>query len=60
MSEQYIHFHAMQMSTNVKFYIMFVFGLNQLQVREKLWADLTSSQPLHEPWCIIGDFNSII
>ncbi|KAJ8419494.1 hypothetical protein Cgig2_018751 [Carnegiea gigantea] len=57
---QYIHFHAMQMSTNVKFYITFVCGLNQLQLRKKLWANLNSSQPLYEPCYIIRDFNSIL
>ena len=60
MTEQYIHCSAMQMSSNVKFIITFVYGLNQVQLREKMCTDLSSSQPIHEPWCIIGDFNSIL
>ena len=60
MSEQCIHCYAMQISSNVEFYITFVYGLNQMQLRKKLWTELASSQALHEPWCIIGDFNSIL
>jgi len=25
-----------------------------------MWSDLSSFHPCHEPWCIIGDFNSIL
>ena len=49
----------MQMRSTVKFYITFVYGLNQMQLRKrKVWTDL--AQPLYEPWCIIRDFNSIL
>ncbi|KAJ8425485.1 hypothetical protein Cgig2_023901 [Carnegiea gigantea] len=60
MTEQFIHCHAMHMSLKVKFYITFVYGLNQLQQRKQMWSNLSSSQPIQEPWCIIGDFNSIL
>ncbi|KAJ8427388.1 hypothetical protein Cgig2_008804 [Carnegiea gigantea] len=60
MTEQYTHCYAIQMSSNVKFYITFIYGLNQVQLRKKMWTNLSSSQPIHEPWCIIGDFNSIL
>ncbi|KAJ8421702.1 hypothetical protein Cgig2_002599 [Carnegiea gigantea] len=35
-----IHCHATQISTNKRFYITFVYGLNQEQQRHQLWTDL--------------------
>ena len=60
MSEQYIHCKAAQMSSNVKFFITFVYGLNHVQLRKTMWEELSAHQPTQEPWCILGDFNSIL
>ncbi|KAJ8450406.1 hypothetical protein Cgig2_002091 [Carnegiea gigantea] len=60
LSDQFIHCHAMRMSTNDQFYITFVYSQNQVHLRHQLWEDLASLQPGHVPWCIIGDFNAII
>jgi len=59
-SEQYIHCKAIQTSSNIKFYITFVYGLNQAHLRKQTWEELSTIQPLQEPWCIIGDFNAIL
>lgn len=60
MSVQFIHYRALQISTNLKFYITFVCGLNHLQQRQGLWDELSTYQPSDEPWCVIGDFNVIL
>ena len=49
-----------QISQNTKFYISFVYGLSQIHQRIELWDELAAYQPLHDPWCVIGDFNAIM
>ena len=59
-SEQYVHCKATQTSSNIKFFITYVYGLNQVLSRKQMWEDLSTKQPAQEPWCIIGDFNAIL
>ncbi|KAJ8433485.1 hypothetical protein Cgig2_004423 [Carnegiea gigantea] len=59
--DQFIHWHATQLSTNKGFYITFVYGMNNVQQRQQPWADLQGfSQQMTEAWCIMGDFNSVL
>ena len=37
-----------------------MYGLNHVQQRKMMWEALSSHQPVQEPWCILGDFNSIL
>jgi len=60
-SDQLIHGEAIQHSTNKRFYITFVYGRNHEDQRTSLWDTLMNiSQVMDEPWCIVGDFNSVI
>ncbi|KAJ8419338.1 LOW QUALITY PROTEIN: hypothetical protein Cgig2_024013 [Carnegiea gigantea] len=60
-TDQFTHCYATQMHTHKKFYITFVYGMNQEQLRESLWSDLQAlAQHITEAWCILGDFNSIL
>ena len=60
-TDQMIHGEAIQLSTNKRFYITFVYGRNLEEQRIPLWDDLKAlSQSLDEPWCVLGDFNSVL
>ena len=60
-TEQLIHSYITQLNTNKKFYITFVYSMNQEQQRQHLWRDIqTLSQQMTEAWCILGDFNSVL
>ena len=50
----------MQLSTNRKFYLTLVYGRDLEDQRLTLWEDLGSlAQSLEDPWCELGDFNSV-
>jgi len=60
-SDQLIHGKTLQLSTKKQFYITFVYGRNLEAQRIPLWNDLASiSSNLDDPWCVFGDFNSIL
>ncbi|KAJ8419308.1 hypothetical protein Cgig2_009219 [Carnegiea gigantea] len=60
-TNQLIHGEAIQLSTNKKFYITFVYGRNLEEQRIPSWDDLiSSSQSLEDSWCVLGDFNSML
>ncbi|KAJ8445212.1 hypothetical protein Cgig2_024418 [Carnegiea gigantea] len=40
MTEQLIHYHITQLQRNMKFFISFVYGMNQDNQRQKLWHDM--------------------
>ncbi|KAJ8427684.1 hypothetical protein Cgig2_027991 [Carnegiea gigantea] len=53
--------HINKVSTNKKFYITFVYGMNHDQQRQQMWDDLKAiSQQMTEAWCILGDFNAVL
>ena len=59
--DQIIHCYVTQMSSNMKFYITFVYGMNQEQQRQPMWNELLAwSHQMTEAWCIIGDLNAIL
>ena len=59
--KQLIHCHAVQLSIHRKFFITFVYGMNQEQQRMPLWIDLHAlAQQIDEAWCILGDFNLVL
>ncbi|KAJ8419453.1 hypothetical protein Cgig2_030899 [Carnegiea gigantea] len=61
LSEQFIHCRVIQLSTQRKFTVAFVYGFNQEHLRGQLWSDLFSiSQNMTDAWCILGDFNTIL
>ncbi|KAJ8420147.1 hypothetical protein Cgig2_006433 [Carnegiea gigantea] len=52
---------AVEVGTQKKFYITFVYGMNHEQQRHQLWEDLQSiSQQTTEARCIMGDFNFVL
>ena len=60
-TDQLIHGKAMQLSTNKQFYITFAYGRNLEAQRIPVWDDLASiSINLDNPWCVLGDFNSVL
>ncbi|KAJ8420081.1 hypothetical protein Cgig2_019937 [Carnegiea gigantea] len=60
-TDQLIHGEPIHLSTNKKFYITFVYGRNLDEQRIPLWEDLIAlSQTLEDPWCVLGDFNSVL
>jgi len=59
-AEQYIHGKVLHYSSNKRFYITMIYGLNHAPSRQMLWEDLQAIAPSFEPWCIMGDFNAVI
>ncbi|KAJ8420807.1 hypothetical protein Cgig2_019766 [Carnegiea gigantea] len=50
-----------QVSTNKKFHIIFVYGMNHEHPRQQMWEELKAlSQQMTETSCILGDFNAIL
>lgn len=61
MSEQHIHCKATVQQNMKQFFITFVYGANHETNRKALWTALTSiANSLIEPWCVLGDFNSVL
>ena len=53
-TEQLIHCHATQLSTNKLFFITFVYGMNKQMQRQPLWNDLYAiAHQITLAWCII-------
>ena len=60
-SEQLIHGRATQLSTNKKNFITFVYGFNHEAQRKPMWDTLVDiSHNMDDPWCVMGDFNSVL
>ncbi|KAJ8421214.1 hypothetical protein Cgig2_028027 [Carnegiea gigantea] len=60
-TEQLIHGRVIQMSTNKKFFITFVYGYNHEAQRRHMWEALVEiSHTMDDPWCVLGDFNSVL
>jgi len=60
-TDQLIHGRALQLSTNKKFFITFVYGRNLEAQRLPLWDTLGSlANNLDDSWCVLGDFNSVL
>ncbi|KAJ8429998.1 LOW QUALITY PROTEIN: hypothetical protein Cgig2_033923 [Carnegiea gigantea] len=48
-------------STNKRFYITFVYSMNQQQQQLSMWKDLHElSESINEAWSVLGDFNAIL
>ncbi|KAJ8433627.1 hypothetical protein Cgig2_023566 [Carnegiea gigantea] len=60
-SYQILHCYATQVNINKKFFITFIYGMNQEQQRQSMWEDLLAfSHQMTKAWCILGDFNAIL
>ena len=60
-TDQLIHGQAIQLSTNKRFFITFVYGKNLEAQRLPLWRTLCSlASNMNDSWCVMGDFNSIL
>ncbi|KAJ8430287.1 hypothetical protein Cgig2_024719 [Carnegiea gigantea] len=58
-TDQLIHGEAIHLPTNQKF--TFLYGKNLEEQRLPLWENLMAlSQTLEDPWCVLGDFNSVL
>ncbi|KAJ8419651.1 hypothetical protein Cgig2_020573 [Carnegiea gigantea] len=61
MTEQLIHCRATQLSTPRAFLITYTYSFNWIQQRAHLSTDLSNlSLGMTEPWCVLGDFNTIL
>jgi len=61
MTDQLIYGEAIQISTNTKFLITFIYGRNLEEQRGPLWEDIRNlSHSLEDPWRILGDFNAVL
>ena len=60
-NDQIIHGEATHIPTGRIFFISFIYGRNLVEQRLPLWERLrTISNSISDPWCVMGDFNSIL
>ena len=60
-SDQFIHGEATHLPTGKCFLISFIYRRNLVEQRLPLWESLMSiSNSINDPWCVLGDFNSIL
>ena len=60
-SDQHITCNVIFLAKQVSFVVTFVYALNKPHQRNSLWNDiLRLSTGFTVPWCITGDFNSVI
>ena len=60
-SDQLIHGEATHLPTGKTFFISFIYGRNLVEQRLPLWESLvTLSNSINDPWCVLGDCNSIL
>ena len=60
-NDQLIHGEATHLPTGKTFFISFIYGRNLVEQRTPLWDSLVSlSSSINDPWCVLGDFNSIL
>ncbi|KAJ8420573.1 hypothetical protein Cgig2_025920 [Carnegiea gigantea] len=56
-----MHSYVTRVSTNKKFYITFIYGMNHEHQRQQMWEDLKAlSQQMTDVSCILGDFNAVL
>ena len=59
-TDQVVHCAEIQVSSQQKFYVSFVYGVNSIAGRIPLWQNFTDmAQSLYDPWCVVRDFNSV-
>ncbi|XP_058725589.1 uncharacterized protein LOC131596870 [Vicia villosa] len=59
-SDQFIHCVVHNSQGDFMYWLTTVYGLNQLEKRNKLWKDLLNLKPnQNTPWCAIGDYNNV-
>ena len=60
-NDQIIHGEATHLPTGRSFFISYIYGRNLVEQRLPLWESLRSiSNSIDDPWCVMGDFNSIL
>ncbi|RAL37786.1 hypothetical protein DM860_000480 [Cuscuta australis] len=60
-SDQWVHCLGRRLDEHKEVFITFVYGHNEAARRVDLWKDLgTIASTCDKPWCIIGDFNSVL
>ena len=60
-SAQHLHCRLEDFLVSTTFLLTFVYGFNQEGAQESLWHSLLEiAEDLEEPWCIVGDFNSVL
>ncbi|KAJ8431134.1 hypothetical protein Cgig2_010067 [Carnegiea gigantea] len=58
---QLLHGEATYLPTAKNFHITFIYGRNLVNQRLPLWEGLKAIfQSMDDPWCVLGDFNSIL
>ncbi|KAK4380971.1 hypothetical protein Sango_3012900 [Sesamum angolense] len=59
-SPQMIHCRVKNKSSQLSFYISFIYGLYTVVHRRSMWDKLLElGQPMNMPWLILGDFNCV-
>ena len=59
-SAQFLHCMVYQHSTDLRFYVTFVYGHNEDGMRKPLWDFIRlTSREMTSSWCVSGDFNNV-
>ncbi|XP_058783013.1 uncharacterized protein LOC131657658 [Vicia villosa] len=60
-SDQFVHCGIYDTRGNFQFWLTAIYGMNQLELRKRLWKDIAAMKPnAPEPWCLMGDFNNVL
>lgn len=46
--------------TNLKPLVTFIYAFPQKHMQCDLWEEVLKLDPIHSPWCLVGDFNNIV
>ncbi|XP_010685067.1 uncharacterized protein LOC104899550 [Beta vulgaris subsp. vulgaris] len=58
---QFIHYRVEHRATGRKFYVTFLYGMNEASDREDLWIELQRvSTQVRGAWMVGGDFNNVL
>lgn len=58
--DRFIHCQINELSTNMSYFITFVYAFLQKNLQDSLWEEILVLNPLNQHWCLLGDFNNII
>lgn len=58
-TNQMIHYGVYDLSGNFKHRMTYIYSLNNIEQRKKIWKDIENVHGQHQgAWCLIGDFNN--
>ncbi|XP_050909861.1 uncharacterized protein LOC127123701 [Lathyrus oleraceus] len=60
-SSQFIHYSIYHPNGDMKTWLTFIYVINTLDQRKKLWKDIESIHAgIIGPWCLMGDYNNVL